>query len=135
MTSALPDEAAMCSGGHAAVGRARVDVGAGLQQRLGQRRAARLGGQVQRRVLPDARHRGDVGAGVEQHVGQFGVAAFGGPVQRAHAVALRAVDVGALLEQVADGGLVAAHRRIGDRRDLLLRAERGGENQGDHQIE
>ena len=38
------------------------------------------------------------------------------PVQRRHAVALRGVDVGALLQQRAHGVLVALHRRIGDRR-------------------
>ena len=52
--------------------------------------AARLAGQVQRRVLADARRRRDVRAGVDQHVGHLGVAAFGRPVQRGHAVALRA---------------------------------------------
>ena len=77
---------------------------------------------MQRRVQADARHRAGVGAAVDQQVGQLAVAALGGPVQRAHAVALRGVDVGALLQQVADRRLVAARRRIGHGRRGLLRA-------------
>ena len=86
--------------------------------------AARLGGQVQRRVVADARDRVDVGAGVDQHLGQLGVAALGRPVQRRHAVALRGADVGALLEQRLHGGGVAAHGGVGHRRADWRRTQR-----------
>ena len=106
MTSALPDERGQVHRRHAAVGWSCALTSApALMSALATRRAARLGGEVERRVLADARHRADVGAGVDQHVGELGVAALGRPVQRAHAVALRAVDVGAVLEQLPTAAL------------------------------
>ena len=47
-------------------------------------------------------------------VGHRRVAALGRPVQRRHAVALSDVHVGALRDQLAYGGEVAPHRRVGD---------------------
>ena len=72
--------------------------------------------QVERRVAAEPRRRPHVGAGVEQRFDEVGAAARRRPVQRGHPVALRLVDVGALLEQRADASLVAAHGRVGHRR-------------------
>jgi hypothetical protein len=91
-------------------------LGAALDQHLHRRRAAGLGREVQRRIQADARHRCRVGAGHHQQLRQLGVATLGRPVQRGHAVALRRADIDAVLDQRGDGGLVAAHRRVGQRR-------------------
>ena len=42
----------------------------------------------------------DVRAGIEQHLRKLGIAVQRGPVQRRHAIALRGIHVGALLEQL-----------------------------------
>ena len=99
---------------HAGRGRAGADTGAGFHERLDDGRAARLAGEVQRCVLTDTRRRADVRAGVHEHLGHLDVTPFGGVMQGAHAVALRAADVGALLEQRAERLAIAFHRRVGD---------------------
>ena len=115
-TAVLPAVAARCSGVTPVVLVRASTAAPAVEQRLHRLGVARSARQVERRVLPDAGHGAGVGAGVDQHRRQLGVAALGGPVQRAHAVALRAVDVGALLQQRAHGVAVAAHGRVGDRR-------------------
>ena len=101
ITSALPDEAARCSGVAPLWFDLRVDVGAGLDQRLGHRRTARLGGEVERRVLADARHRADVGAGVHQHARRARRRRARRPsAARVMPSPCARVDVGALLEQL-----------------------------------
>jgi hypothetical protein len=104
-------------------GRAGADAGAGFHERLHDRGAARLAGQVQRRVLTDTRGRADVRARVHEHLGHLDVAPFGGVMKRAHAIALRAADVGALFEQRAERLAIAFHGCVGDGR-----AGRGGKD-------
>jgi hypothetical protein len=80
------------------------------------RGVAVLRGDQQRRVAADARRRLHVGPRVEQRPGEIDVALLRGPVQRGHAVALRRVDVGALLQEGPHRVLVALHRRVDERR-------------------
>ncbi len=101
-----------------------VDLGAHFEQRPHRGGAAGAAGQVQRRVLPDAGHGAGIGAGVDQHLGHLGIALVGGPVQGAHAVALRGVDVGALLDERAHGLAAALHGGVGDGA-AALRGARG----------
>jgi hypothetical protein len=101
---------------HAGRGRAGADIGAGFHERLDDGRAARLAGEVQRCVLTDSRGRANVRAGVHEHLGHLDVTAFGSVMKGAHAVALRAADVGALLEQRAERLAIAFHGRVGDGR-------------------
>jgi hypothetical protein len=68
----------------------------------------------QRRPPAESRGGFDVAAGVDQHLRQLDIAAPGRPVQRRHPVALRGVDVHALLQQRPDGVAVARHGRIRD---------------------
>ena len=58
----------------------------------------------------------DVRSAMDQHGREIGVAVPRRPVERRHAVALGRVHIGALFEQRADGGDVAAHGGVGDRR-------------------
>ncbi len=100
-----------------AVRRHRLRIRAGGEQRRDDVGVAALGGEIQRRVGADARRRAHVGAGVDQHLRHLGVALDRRPVQRGRAVALRLVDVEALLQQrvarLRDRRSCAA---VGDRR-------------------
>ena len=95
-----------------AVGEALLRVGAGLEKPFDHRHVA-----VQRRHR-ERRERFAVGrvdlrAGGDEQAGGLEVVAIDGPVERRRAVDLRCVDVGVLLQQPAQRGLVAFHRRVG----------------------
>ncbi len=92
-------------------GRGReIRIGAGRDQHRHHLRVPGLAGHVQRRQPAKPRGRPNVRAGRQQHLRQRRIAQRGRPVQRRHAVALRGVDVGALLQQRADRGDVARLR-------------------------
>jgi ABC-type sugar transport system substrate-binding protein len=73
---------------------------------------------------------GTVRAGVDQHLRHLGVALDRRPVQGGGAVALRFVDVEALLQQRAHGLAIAVHRRVGDRRAVKRRVDADGKHGG-----
>ena len=103
--SALPDVAASING-VAPVDGQHVDVGAGLGERVDDGRHARPGwpgGAACSRPAASSRARWRRRRATSRS--SVGVAAGGRPVQRGHAVALRLVDVHALLEQGANASL------------------------------
>src|SRR5262249_29327839 len=71
----------------------------------------------------------DVCAGPDELLHQFLVAMKHGPVKRRRAVGLRCVDVGLLREQLLNGRLVAAHRRVGQKGLLGSGSHREREHQ------
>ena len=82
-------------------------------------------------MVADARAGRCRGARADERRRERGVALGGGPVQRRHAVALRRVDVGVLLQQRANRRRVAAHRGIRNRARARARARRGRQQQDD----
>ncbi len=93
----------------------RLRVSARLEQRANDCAMAVLGREQQRRGRGNPRCRFQVGAGVDEHLCELEIAAHCRPVQRGHAIALRRADVGALVEQRADGRPIARLGRIGHR--------------------
>ena len=57
----------------------------------------------------------EIRAGRQQHLRHHGIAVGSGPVQRGHAVAVRLVDIDALLQQRFDRGNVTRLRSVGHR--------------------
>ncbi len=96
----------------AAGNRRGADVGAGGEQDGDYLRDAISARDVEWRILADTSNHIDCGTRVEQHLGELGVATLGSPVQRAHAVALRCVDVRTLAEKLTHRVDVSPHRRI-----------------------
>jgi hypothetical protein len=74
-----------------------------------------LAREIQRRIRAEPGRRPHVRAGEDQHLRQLGVAIHRRPVQRGHAVALRRIDVGRLLEQRLDRLAIAARRGVRNR--------------------
>ena len=104
-------------------------------------RVADLRREMEGRIAADARRGADVRAGDEQHRGELGVAIERRPVQRRHAVALRAVDVTAVLQELfhrrtvfslrglGNGGRSLSRRRVGAKADANRSRKRRGQEQ------
>jgi hypothetical protein len=98
--------------GGGAVGRRRIRIGAAGDERFNHPGVSVPAGDEQRAVAADPGCRLHVRAGVEQDLRQLEVAFLDCPMQRRHAVALRRVDVGAILQERLDGVPVTVHRGV-----------------------
>ena len=89
------------------------------------------GRDVKRRVSAEPRSRRDIGARGNHDLRELVVSAVGSPVQRRHAIALRPVDVGALLNQRFDGRKIAARGGVGNAcvADACVRRSDDGQRQ------
>jgi len=93
--------------GRRAVWRAGLHIAAGLDEGLDHLAVSLLAGEIERCIRPQPRRRPNIRAGEDQHLRELEIAIHRRPVQRRHAVALRRIDVGALLQQCLDGDRIA----------------------------
>ena len=89
-----------------------ADVGAGGEQRGDYLQLPISARDVERGILADTSNHIDDGTRIEQHLGELGVATLRSPVQRAHAVALRRVDVRTFPEKLTHRVDISPHRRV-----------------------